>query len=132
MVKTLHKCILSSLVSNLQATLTEKSCTSVRRPNQATPIFHVYQGVGVENYVDNLCCELCCSFIIKTPALSMGPNFKLIEDGEFLLDVYRCCQRCPRDADDILNMYIPKIYTGILVVKNISIHRNIFIHRYIG
>ena len=96
MVKTLHKCILGSLVSNLQTTLTERSCTSVRRPNQATPPIHVYQGVGMGNYVDNLCCELCCSFIIKTPALSLGPNFKLIEDGEFLLDIYRCCQRCPR------------------------------------
>jgi len=33
--------------------------------------------------VDNFLRELCCSFIVKTPGLSMEPNFRLIEDGEF-------------------------------------------------
>ena len=42
-VKTVNKCTLSSLVSDL--VFDRQTYNSARRPNQATPISHVYQGV---------------------------------------------------------------------------------------
>jgi len=64
-MKTLNKCVLSSLVSHL---FFDRQLLNV---GQTKPrlLFMYIKVCREKNHVDNFLCELCCSFIVKTPML---------------------------------------------------------------
>ena len=105
-VKTLNKCILSSLVSNL---VFDRQCIFFA-PS------HAYDSCVSRCEEKTITWTMSCVnyatvSLLKTPALSMELNFELIEDGEF---ISRCLQILllamprarQRHADDTLTMYI--------------------------
>ena len=86
-----------------------------------------------KKHIDNFLCELCCSSIVKTLALSMEPNchpFSTCAWDWVYLNIHWATSRAHAHSVSFVHI-LSKIYTDILVIKNISIHHNVSIHRYI-
>ena len=62
---------------------------SARRPNQTTPTIHVYQCLKGKHITWTVFCVKCAAVsLLKTPALNIEPNHRLIEDGEFVFQMF--------------------------------------------
>ena len=119
MAKTLNKCIQSSLLSNLffdrqrmyfcmQAKPSHAHYSCISRCEEKKITWTIY------------CVNFAAVSLLKTPALSMEPYFKLIEVDDF---IFRCLlmlsvmpQARQRDTDDTLTMYIPTSVLKVVVL----------------